>query len=1049
MNSRRAGLIDAGAAAGLVGQASRGRVVDPNTITDIQLDAGDQGEQYDFCEHLPSSISGYVYHDRNDNGIREAGEEPITGTTVTLIDQNGTLVGTEQTDANGFYEFTGLSAGDYRIMETQPTDWLDGQESVGRVDGERSGSTPANDTFHDVRLLWGSAGIEYNFGELKPGSLQGVVHADLDRDCIYDPIESPIAHVKIELLSSAGVVLATSFTDSQGEYSFEGLAPGQYAVRETQPQGYFHGSQSAGSHGGDDSLPDIISQIPIGSGQQLVHYDFCEIVPGGISGIVYVDPNQNDQHESSELLLAGVRVQLLDADSKVLATATTNANGYYEFIDLEPGTYAVREFQPDGYFHSGQQAGSHGGNDTTPDLISAIAIGAGENLTQYNFSEIPPSSLEGMVYVSTGSCSIDPDIPLAHITLELLDGSGNVIGTTQTDSEGHYRFDGLQPDVYSVRETQPSEYYQGGQCVGSGGGSGTVDDLISAIDIAPGEDLVEYNFYEVPAATLSGFVFQDGPAIATLDGQVPDNLASLRDGRRTPDDRPISGVVIELRNGLTGLPILGEQLLAGAYADGPVTTVTDARGYYEFHSLPAGNYAVYETHPVEYIDGIDTAGTTAGLAFNFSHDVQGMSTELMGQLLSTLAENPREDAIVRIPLQAGQASVENNFSEVLVSTTLTLPPSPLPPPLIIPPVILVAPPAIPLPPSLLDAPRTNPDFQITGSAGELQMTWHLSVVNGGSPRGMDVDANVVEGIWRTVAYLDQTQWVSVSLQEGHWTFSEGASQLDGDDLPGVVFGISGAIPISGDFNGDGLSEMGVYHEGQWFIDVNGNGQWDEEDLSARLGTVEDLPVVGDWDGDGKDDIGIFGPEWRGDKQAVKAEPGLPDPQNEYRSDATQFTSVPKNLPPEEGEATNGHRVLKHTSSATPRVDVIDHVFRFGMSDDLPVAGDWNGDGIRSIGVFRNGTWFLDIDGDGRQSARDVIVTFGRHGDVPVVGDFTGDGTDQIGVYRHGIWILDSNGDRELDARDEVFQLGDEDARPVVGDWDGDGTDEPAVYRDAG
>ena len=44
---------------------------------------------------------------------------------------------------------------------------------------------------------------------------------------------------------------------------------------------------------------------------------------------------------------------------------------------------------------------------------------------------------------------------------------------------------------------------------------------------------------------------------------------------------------------------------------------------------------------------------------------------------------------------------------------------------------------------------------------------------------------------------------------------------------------------------------------------NGNGRWDTTDLWAQLGDEGELPVTGDWDGDGKDDIGIFGPAWFG------------------------------------------------------------------------------------------------------------------------------------------------------------------------------------------
>src|SRR5262249_48415724 len=155
-------------------------------------------------------------------------------------------------------------------------------------------------------------------------------------------------------------------------------------------------------------------------------------------------------------------------------------------------------------------------------------------------------------------------------------------------------------------------------------------------------------------------------------------------------------------------------------------------------------------------------------------------------------------------------------------------------------------------------------------------------------------------------------------------------------------------------NGDGKSEMGVFLDGQWFIDVNGNGVWDAGDMWAKLGQSGDIPVVGDWDGDGKDDIGIFGPMWNGDPHAIAAEPGMPDPFN-------RIVNAMKNMPPLPQDATIGARSLKLTAQGKVRNDLIDHVFHFGTGGDKPVVGDWNGDGVRTIGVFRNGMWYLDND----------------------------------------------------------------------------------------
>jgi len=60
---------------------------------------------------------------------------------------------------------------------------------------------------------------------------------------------------------------------------------------------------------------------------------------------------------------------------------------------------------------------------------------------------------------------------------------------------------------------------------------------------------------------------------------------------------------------------------------------------------------------------------------------------------------------------------------------------------------------------------------------------------------------------------------------------------------------------------------------------------------------------------------------------------------------------------------------------------------FGMTGDLPVVGDWNGDGKDKIGVFCNGSWYLDANGNGQWGGCGVdqchIDGFGIAGDLPI------------------------------------------------------------------
>jgi hypothetical protein len=129
--------------------------------------------------------------------------------------------------------------------------------------------------------------------------------------------------------------------------------------------------------------------------------------------------------------------------------------------------------------------------------------------------------------------------------------------------------------------------------------------------------------------------------------------------------------------------------------------------------------------------------------------------------------------------------------------------------------------------------------------------------------------------------------------------------------------------------------------------------------------------------------------------------------------------------------------------------LIDHVFRFGGGNDIAISGDFNGDGVSNVGVFRAGKWTLDSNGDGRlMGEKDRQVQFGSTGDLPIVGDYNGDGIDELAIVRGNEVIVDSNGNGHIDATDQVFMLDSADGSVIVGDFDGDGKDEPALHQSA-
>jgi protocatechuate 3,4-dioxygenase beta subunit len=1021
-----AGYLDGLARAGTLG----GTAVNPgDEINDITLTSGQDSQENDFGKLLPGNISGFVGLDENNDHLNNTSDPPLSDVQIQLVNSAGKVMATTTTDSQGQYQFNGLAPGSYSVAQIVPG----GDQFNDEFAGNLGGNTTTSNLISSIVVSDSSQGTGYNFYDVPPPTISGYVRLDSTDDHQNSVTDPPLSGVTVQLRDSAGNVLDTKQTDANGYYEFDCVSAGSYQVYQMVPAGYYFEDEFAGSAGGNTSVPSLISSIVVAPGNDGKQYNFYDTLPASISGYVH-DNIAGDCDNPTNPGVASVTVELLDPQGNVLATAVTNAAGYYQFTGLTAGTYAVEEILPTGYFDEASHVGSAGGASINTEEVGQISLLPGVAGLNYDFCIGQPVSLSGVVYLDANAdhanSTSDPVVP--GVTIQLLNSQGAVIGTATTNAQGAYSFTGLRPGTYGVNEIQPAGYLLEDSLPGSAGGKDESATLIDSVMLNSGMAGTNYDFWLEQAASLSGTVFQDGPPISVGEGQTVD-VPSVRTGSLAPGDKLLAGVTLELRDGVTGAPILGSQALPGYYnANEPITTVTDKNGNYVFNGLLPGNYAVYIQSPIGYITGIDKAGSTGGTV------IDAYST-VSSQLRAHLTDPPVTDAIIGINLPVGAQSVDNNFSVDLVQRTKSIfvPPTPAttPPPL----QPLAVSPAAPL--VAYQPPVTPPAVlspAIYGSSS-LNFTWHLSVVDAGQPRGVSTDDESVAML--ISATPEQLAEINDKLDGGEWVLAGGTREARQAAARRLLFGIRGGIPVSGDFDGDGIYEVGVFIDGRWYIDLNGNGIWDKGDLYAKLGRHGDKPVTGDWDGDGKTDIGIFGPAWRGDPRALRREPGLPVSQNPN-------TDVKKNIPPTPQEAVPEKRTMKVNGERKSRADVIDHVFLYGTPQDVPVVGDWTGEGTSTIAVFRNGTWRFDSNGDGKITSSDELIKFGQRGDKPVVGDWNGDGVSDIGVYRGGTFYLDSNGNHQLDDEDEVVELGGPVDSPAAGDWDGDGRHEPAVFHEA-
>jgi LPXTG-site transpeptidase (sortase) family protein len=407
-----------------------------------------------------ASLGDYVWYDSNADGIQDITETGINGVTVNLYSGTGTLVASTQTSNGGAYLFTGLTPGDYFVEFIPPVSYVISPQDQGGNDAFDSDANPTTGRTIVTTLVAGENDLTWDAGMYQSASLGDFVWNDLNANGIQDTGESGINGVTVNLYSGTGTLIASTQTSGNGAYLFTGLTPGSYFVEFIPPVGYVISPQNQGADDGLDSdanpTTGITATTTLVAGENDLTWDAGMYQLALLGDFVWNDANANGIQDAGEAGIPNVTVRLLDGSGTELATTTTNANGFYSFTGLVPGTYRVDFLPPAGYVISPANQGGDDTVDSDADPVTGETVNttlvAGENDLSWDAGMHQLASLGDFVWNDLNANGIQDagETGINGVTVNLYSGTGTLITSTQTSNGGAYLFTGLTPGNYFV-----------------------------------------------------------------------------------------------------------------------------------------------------------------------------------------------------------------------------------------------------------------------------------------------------------------------------------------------------------------------------------------------------------------------------------------------------------------------------------------------------------------------------------------------------------------------------------------------------------------------
>ena len=379
-------------------------------------------------------------------------------------------------------------------------------------------------------------------------TISGNVKLDTDADGIGNV---GIAGVRIDLFDEIGVLLNETVTDASGNFAFVNIPAGNYRVREESMPGYIDVKDTDGGDPNEIFVGNVIG------GTDRVGNDFVDEREGSISGYVF----ENTLYGPP---LASVLITLHGSSDAVIATTSTDSNGFYKFSGVIPGLYTVVETNLSTEYEDVADYDSVGDGDPQDGDVVVdgkvfVEVNSAEDDARNDFvDKLKNGSISGVVTDDRGNT-------LAGVTIILKLG-GDVVAAATTEPDGTYSFTNLVPGDYVVEEINPAGFpidisdYDNSDDLDPSDKNTAIDNSIG-VQLHPGEDDKNNNFVDSNSGKISGTVKDD-------------------------EGTPLVSVLI-------ALTLLSDNTTVA-------TTLTGSDGSYLFSQLAPGDYNVFEQNPAAF-----------------------------------------------------------------------------------------------------------------------------------------------------------------------------------------------------------------------------------------------------------------------------------------------------------------------------------------------------------------------------------------------------------------------------------------------------------------